>query len=147
MKTRQPNIKYVEWKSAEELHEMALDWISELKFVKDEQHFLDELLEEHTFQILSGKTFEESSEIIRKISKRREELEPLLKKIIQHHNELTILMDGIDQPKEEQEYKEHHRELVIEVNTYFNSYKKTKLEIFDLIKSIMKMSKQKRLLN
>ncbi|MBQ0734788.1 hypothetical protein [Aquimarina celericrescens] len=147
MKSKKPNVKYVEWRSPEELHEASLHWISELKFIKDEQHFLDELIEDNTLQLISGETFEKSKQVVNDLSKKRKVLEPLLKKIINHYNELTILVDGVDQPAEEKEYKEHHRELLVEVSEYLNEYKEVKRKIFELIKTIMKQSKQKRLLN
>ncbi len=147
MKPKKPNVKYVEWRSPEELHEASLNWISELKFIKDEQHFLDELIKNNTLQLISGKTFEKSKKIINDLSKKRKVIEPLLKRIINHYNELTILVDGIDQPVEEKKYKEDHRELLVDVSEYLNDYKDIKRSIFDLIKVIMKQSKQKRLLN
>ncbi|WP_299431305.1 hypothetical protein [uncultured Aquimarina sp.] len=147
MKSKKPNIKYVEWKSAEELHEASLIWISELKFIKDEQRFLNDLIENYTMQLISEKTFEKSSKIINELNLKRKEVNPLLKKVIKHCNELTILVDGIDQPEEEKKYKENHQELLVEVSAYFDNYKQTKRRIFDLIKTIIKTGKQKRLLN
>ncbi|TSE08068.1 MULTISPECIES: hypothetical protein [Aquimarina] len=147
MKPKQPNVKYIEWRSPEELHETSIQWVLELKFIKDEQHFLDELIKNHTIELISEKTFEKSRDIVNELSTKRKEIDPLLKKIINHHNELTILMDGIDQPKKEKQYKEDHRELTIIVNIYLNDYKVLKRKIFDLIKMIMKLGKQKRLLS
>ncbi len=147
MKSKEPNVKYVEWHSPEELHEAALNWVSELKFIKDEQHFLDELIQNYTLQLISGKTFEKSKIVVNELSQKRKMIDPLLKKIINHHNDLTILLDGIDQPKEEKQYKEDHRVLIVEVVRYLNDYKEIKRKIFELIKNIMKQGKQKRLLN
>ncbi|WP_024768129.1 hypothetical protein [Aquimarina macrocephali] len=146
MKAKQPRVKYVEWHSPEELHEISLNWVSELKFIKDEQHFLDELIENHTLQLISKKTFEKSKNILQELSLSRKGIDPLLKKIINHHNELTILLDGVDQPIKEKQYKEDHWALTIEVSTYLNRYKEIKRKVFDLIKAIIKESKQKRLL-
>ncbi len=147
MKTKQPNPKYVEWRSSEELHETSLYWISELKFIKDEQHFLEELIENHTLQLISKTTFDISKPIVQALSKSKKNIEPLLKKIINHHNELTILLDGIDQPIEEKKYKEEHRKLMVAVNEFLMEYREVKRNIFDLIKTIIKQSKQKRLLH
>ena len=147
MKAKEPNIKYVEWKSPEESHETSINWVSELKFIKDEQHFLDELIENYTLQLISEKTFEKSKSIVNELSTKRKELDPLLKKIINHVNELTILVDGIDQPKEEKEYKQEHGTLLVEVNQYLAGYKEIKRSIFELMKGIMKQGKQKRLLS
>ncbi|GAA4272862.1 hypothetical protein U6A24_06235 [Aquimarina gracilis] len=147
MKPKKPNVKYIEWRSPEELHEASLHWISELKFIKDEQHFLDELIENNTLQLISGKTFEKSKKVVDDLVQKRKAIEPLLKRIINHYNELTILVDGIDQPAEEKKYKVDHGKLLEEVSEYLIAYKEIKRSIFDLIKMIMKQSKQKRLLN
>ncbi|MEW7290024.1 hypothetical protein [Aquimarina sp. 2304DJ70-9] len=147
MKAKEPNVKYVEWQSPDELHEAALTWVSELKFIKDEQHFLDDLMENYALQLISEKIFEKSKKVVNDLAEERKGLEPLLKEIINHHNALTILVDGKDQPVEEKQYKEDHRALVIKVSQYLNNYKDTKRKIFELIKTIMKQGKQKRLLN
>ncbi|OED41028.1 hypothetical protein AB832_03445 [Flavobacteriaceae bacterium (ex Bugula neritina AB1)] len=147
MKSKQPTIKYIEWRSPEELYEASHNWVSELKFIKDEQHFLDELLENYTLQLISDNIFEKSSAIIKELSALRKNIEPMFKKVIKHQNELNILLDGVDQPEEERKYKQDHGKLMIEVCRYFNSYKDLKKEIFTLIKTIMKQSKQRRLLS
>lgn len=147
MKTTQLNPKYIEWRSPEELHETSLYWISELKFIKDEQHFLEELIENHILQLLSKTIFDKSKPVVEELSISKKEIEPLLKKIINHYNELTILLDGIDQPIEEKKYKDEHRKLMIVVNEFLLKYREVKRNIFDLIKIILKQSKQKRLLN
>jgi uncharacterized membrane protein YgaE (UPF0421/DUF939 family) len=115
--------------------------VSELKFIKDE------LIENHTLQLISKKIFEKSRNILHELSHSRKSLDPLLKKIINHHNQLTILLDGIDQPIKEKQYKENHWGLTIEMSKYFDTYKEVKRKIFDLIKAIIKQGKQKRLLN
>ncbi len=147
MKTQKPNVKYIEWRSPEELHEASLNWLSELKFIKDEQHFLDELIENYTLQLISKKIFDRSKKVVNDLANKRKNIDPLLKRIINHCNTLTILVDGEDQPAEEKQYKEDHRLLLIEVSDYLNNYKDIKRKIFELIKTIMKQSKQKRLLN
>ena len=103
MKTIMPNIKYIESKSPDELHVESLNWISELKFIKDEQRFLNDLLKSFTLQLLENQEFSKNREIINNLTKIRKGGEQLLKKLINHENELLILVDGIDQIKEEKE--------------------------------------------
>ncbi|WP_378187644.1 hypothetical protein ACE939_04735 [Aquimarina sp. W85] len=79
MKSRVVNSKYVEWRSAEEMHEIALTWISELKFIKDEQYFFDELLDNFSLQLLSEKNFTKSKKVHNALGEMRKYLEPLLK--------------------------------------------------------------------
>ena len=147
MKTIMPNIKYIESKSPDELHVESLNWISELKFIKDEQHFLDELLKSYTIQLIENQDFSKNKKIISKLSKLRKTGENLLKKLINHENELLILVDGIDQIKEEKHYRFLHSTYLLEVTNYFNDYKDVKRVIFEVVKEIMKHEKQKRLLN
>ena len=147
MKTILPDIKYIESKSPVELHVESLNWISELKFIKDEQHFLDELLKSYTFQLIEKQDFSKNKDIISHLSKLRKDGEELLKKIINHENELLILVDGIDQIKEEKHYRFLHSTHIMEVTNYFNEYKDAKRDIFEVVKRIMKHEKQKRLLN
>lgn len=147
MKTILPNIKYIESKSADELHVESLNWISELRFIKDEQRFLDDLLKTYTLQLLENEQFPESKKIIGRLSKIEKDGEKLLKKIINHENELLILVDGIDQLKEEKHYRFLHSTHLLQVTNYFNDYKDIKKDIFEVVKSIMKQEKQKRLLN
>ncbi len=147
MKTLIPDIKYIESKSPEELHVESLNWLSELKFIKDEQHFLDELLKSYTLQLAKNQDFSKNKDIISHLSKLRKNGEELLKKIINHENELLILVDGIDQIKEEKHYRFLHSTYLMEVTNYFNEYKDVKRSIFDVVKKIMKQEKQKRLLN
>ncbi|MBT8393776.1 MAG: hypothetical protein KJN66_02895 [Bacteroidia bacterium] len=147
MKTLMPNIKYIESKSPDELHVESLNWISELKFIKDEQHILDELLKNYTLQLIENIEFSKNKDIISKLSKIRKTGEKLLKKLINHENELLILVDGIDQIKEEKHYRFLHSTYLLEVTNYFNDYKTIKRKIFTVVKKIMKQEKQKRLLN
>ena len=147
MKTIMPNIKYIESKNPDELHVESLNWISELKFIKDEQHFLDELLKSYTIQLIENQDFSKNKKIISQLSKLRKTGENLLKKLINHENELLILVDGIDQIKEEKHYRFLHSTYLLEVTNYFNDYKAIKRDIFIVVKAIMKHEKQKRLLN
>jgi hypothetical protein len=96
---------------------------------------------------LENQDFSKNREIINDLSKIRKKGEKLLKKLINHENELLILVDGIDQIKEEKHYRFLHSTYLLEVTNYFNDYKAIKKLIFNAIKQIMKHEKQKRLLN
>lgn len=147
MKTIIPNLRYLESKRADELHIESLNWISELKFIKDEQHFLDELLKSYTLQLIEDPNYDETIKIIKHLSKVRKLGEKMLKTMINHENGLLILVDGIDQISEEKKYRDLHSKYLKDITNYFNDYKETKKEIFSLIKRIMKHEKQRRLLN
>jgi len=137
--------KFVEWCSPEELHEDALNWLSELEFIKVEQQFLDALIKNYTLELISGDIYTQSLKLVRELSREEKQAASLLEVVQKHSNQLQILADGINQLKEEKKYKEVHYVLKIDVSRYEDDYKKTKREIFSLIKQIMKQKKQKRL--
>jgi hypothetical protein len=147
MKTNPFAYKFVEWSNPEELHQESLNWMLELEFIKDEQRFLNELIKNHTLQLISGEMYQSSLAVVNELSKEEKEVISLLKKIKRHTNKLEILVDGIDQLNEEKKYKEDHYMWKIETSTFLDNYKDTKKKIFSLIKQIMKQEKQKRLLN
>lgn len=138
--------EYVQWSSPEELHQACIAWESELEFIKDEQQFLDELINSYTLSLISKEVYNEAVKLITELSKEEVEVNDILTHVKEHANKLEILVDGIDQIPEEKLYKEAHYHLKIEVERYESDFKKTKTKIFDLVKLIMKQQKQTRLL-
>lgn len=139
--------KYLEWLSPEVMHEASRKWLSEFYFIRDEQLFFDDLVKSYTLQIIDGKYYENSKKIIESLSDLQKKNDVLIKSIKVHENELEIMVDGIHQINEEEMYKQKHRDLIILVSEYFNQYRLLKTHLFDLIKTIIKVEKQKRLLN
>ena len=147
MKAKKQIYRYLEWKSPEEMHHTSLEWISELKFIKDEKLFLNDLIRSYTLQITSLGLFEESRKLITAISNSELDLDLLLKKVRVHENQLSIMLDDVDQPKMETAYTETHRDLIYTIDNYLMEYRKLKGSLFQLISKVMKKEKQKRLLN
>jgi len=145
MKQNNPQYKFVEWSSPEELHQESLRWISQLEFTQDEQQFLNTLIKNHTLQLISGPVYQRSLEVVSELSKEEKEVKRLLRGVRKHANALEILLDGINQLEEESRYKQVHFALKIEVSRYEENYMKTKREIFNIIKQILKQNKQKRI--
>lgn len=139
------NYGYVEWLSAEEMHEATLQWMSELKFVRDEQRFLNDLVASYTPQLLDQKVFEESQGIIRAISKSEKEAIQFMKRVKSHENLLEIMINDVDELKMEKAYIETHWELSSEIKKYGNDYRELKTALFHLVAKVKKMNK--RLLN
>ena len=59
MKQQTRKKTYVEWLSAEDLHNNSMSWLSKLRFSKDEQRFLDNLIKDYTLDLLDSKVFNE----------------------------------------------------------------------------------------
>lgn len=146
MKVIETSPKYIEWLNAELMHEESTRWLSELRFIKDEEHFFEDLIKLFTLQLIDSKNFEGSKEIVSQIKSLRIKNTELINAVIIHEKELKIMVDGKDQPKEEALYKEKHRGLLILVKKYFKEYRKLKSQVFKTIKNVMKIEKQKRLL-
>lgn len=146
MKSKHRNIKYIEWRSPEELHEDTIEWLSDLNFVKVEQSFLEELIKENTINLISGDTFTKSKEIVNKLSENIKKVEELHDKVQAHSNGLEILVDEVKQEKKEERFKQEHHLLNAEISLFMIDFRDIKNEIFELIKNIMKQNKQKRLL-
>ena len=140
------NTKYIQWLSPEDMHKQSLSWISEMNFIKDEQHFFEDLITAYTRKLIETKKFAANKKLIDSLNESRRNLKNIIKKIVKHENELEIMVDGIDQKEEESAYKNTHRELIDEVNYYLNDYRTLKRQLFGMIKDIMKTNKQKRLI-
>ena len=147
MEINKSHIKYIEWRSIENLHEGILNCISELRFTKDEQQFLEDLIINHTMGLIAGNSYELSKNVITRLTKSRIKLGPLLKRLMAHSNDLESLLDENHIIGEMENFKELHSQLMYEVFAYTSQFKRVKKQIFKLIKQIMKESKQKRLLN
>jgi hypothetical protein len=147
MEITKSHIKYIEWRSIEELHEDILNCISELRFTKDEQQFLEDLILNHTMGLLAGKSYELSRNVITRLTKSRNKLGPLLKKLKSHNNHLQSLLDEINNTQEMEDFKKLHHQLMNEFIEYNAQFKQVKKQIFKLIKQILKERKQLKLLN
>lgn len=138
---------YIEWLNAEEMHEDSIRWFSELKFIRDEQIFLNNLVQSFTIQLIDSNSYEKSKKIIERLQHGEKDIVPLFKKTQAHKNQLEIIIDDVDQLKMEKAYLETHQELQIEINDYTLRYREVKEGLFKLLTFIMKKDKQKRLLN
>lgn len=136
------SVTYIAWRDPQGLHEDSVQCISELRFAKDELQFLSDLIKGYTLPLLSEKYFNQAKAVSEEISSRRKEIKPLIKELIAHSNLLETLVDDIDIPDEEDEFKTEHYRLMFEAVGYLNSHKKLKRRIFTLIKQVMKEKKK-----
>lgn len=146
MKSDNQNFRYIEWKSAEEMHYSSLQWDSEIRFIKDEHKFLEDMLREYTLPIIESNLLDKTKELILRLSESEKKQALILKEINKHTNALEIMVDGIDQPGEEKKYRIEHRDFLKEITSFTRDYRYLKKEIFGLISEILKQQKQKRLL-
>lgn len=146
MKAKQKEPKYVEWLNADNMHKASRNWLSELRFIKDEQLFFVGLIKSYTLQLIDSDHFSKSKKIVNNLELLQKNNKTLIETVIEHENKLLIMVDGINQLKEEEAYKTKHRELTVEINEYLKNYRNLKKRLFKTIENIMKHEKQKRLL-
>lgn len=146
MKAKQKEPKYIEWLNANNIHKASRNWLSELRFIKDEQLFFANLIKSYTLQLIDSNHFSDTKKIVDNLELLRKNNKALIETVIEHENKLLIMVDGINQLKEEEAYKTKHRELAVEINEYFKNYRNLKKRLFKTIENIMKHEKQKRLL-
>nr|WP_297789520.1 hypothetical protein [uncultured Allomuricauda sp.] len=147
METKSNKRKFREWFSADELHEESKKWFSELRFAKDEQKFLNNMVKDYTLDIIDSDMFKTVQPVVESLNKCEKELVDIFKKVQLHENQLQIMVDEVNQEKMEAAYLDTHNDLAMEVADYFEKYRDSKTKIFDIVSNVIKRKKQKRLLN
>lgn len=147
MKTIQTYARYVEWLSADEMHTDSKEWLSELKFIRDEHIFFEDLITSFTAQLIAKEKFPNSRELTDAIKSSQKRNELLIEAVKTHENDLKIMVDGIDQIKEENAYTKEHKNLVEIIDNFSKEYKALKSRVFKMITDIKKEEKQKRLID
>lgn len=145
MKTIHTKAKHTEWLSAEDMHDASKLWLSELAFFKEEQFFLEDLIQSYTLQLIEKERFEASKAIIERLSQVVKQTEVLSNAVAKHEKGLSVMVDGVDELAKEANYKKEHRNLIELIGEFKKRYQNVKAELFDIIKVVMKESKQKRL--
>ena len=148
MKTKEKELKYIEWLSAGDMHDSSKKWLSELDFTKDEELFLDDLIKSYTLQLIDSKHFEESKKFVDELKEFHKKTDNMIKLVKSHERKLKIMVDGVDQLEEEDNYKDEHRYLNNNMEKFLGKYRVFKSQLFNLIKNIIKEQKhaQKRLM-
>jgi len=147
MKIKENTHRYIEWIDSEEMHRTTLLWLSELRFMKDEQLFLNNLIKHYTVQLVDSKIFGKSKAIVTVLTALEKQVIVLMKKVQAHENKLEIMIDDVDQIELEKAYRDTHSELSRNMDNYKEDYREIKTKLFDLVSSVLKKEKQKRLLN
>jgi len=146
MKTLQINPKYIEWLSADEMHEASRKWLSELKFIADEHLFFQDLVKTYTLLPVNSEEFSDTVEIVDALNKSQRRNNELIEIVKTHENDLEVIVNNINQPKEESAYKSEHRGLIVVMSDFFEEYGSLKSQLFQIIKDLIKKDKQQRLL-
>ncbi|WP_166383886.1 MULTISPECIES: hypothetical protein [unclassified Polaribacter] len=146
MKIKHVNTNYIEWLSAEEMHNDSKEWRLELEFLNDEYLFFEDLIKWNTLQLIDFQPYAKSKETIEKLSNSIKINNQLIQLVRKHENSLQVLIDGINVSKEEA-YKKEHKTLLILFKNHLKEHREFKLNLFDTLKKIKKVEKQKRIID
>lgn len=135
--------KYTEWFDADEMHEHSKKWLSELSFIQDEQQFLKNLIQSFAIKPLDKKEFGQVDDFKKSIDENRRKLNPILKQVQKHMNQLEIMMDDVNQLEMEQAYRKTHKKLYMKINQYLLDYRSVKQRGFSKLSAILKTGKNK----
>lgn len=145
MKTHKQE-KITEWYSADRMHEMSKNWLSDLNFIKDEQLFLEDLITNYTQKIIDSDALNRAQNVATALQRTKRGNQKLLTALKRHENELQIMVDGKDELEKENKYKAVHQEFTKTISSFYFDYKAVKFEIFELVKQLMKTDKEEHLL-
>jgi len=146
MKTDPTTHRYVEWLSAEEMHLHSKEWFSNLVFIKDEQLFLNRLIESFAIKPLDKKEVGRLMDFKKALAESQHRSDSLYKQVQKHINQLEIMIDDVNQLEMERAYRSTHSELLIKVNKYLQDYRTVKDRGFVKLKTILKKEKSKKAL-
>lgn len=147
MKSIQTHPHYIEWLNAEQMHEASKEWLSELRFIRDEHLFFEDLITSYTLQLIAPDKFADNKEIIDVFNESQKRNNSIIEAVKIHENELKIMVDGINQIEKEKAYIQEHKDLIVIINDFLKEYKLIKKQLFEIIKNIKKEEKLRRLLD
>lgn len=147
MNTQNEKSHFMKWLDPGQMHRASVQWMSELKFTRDEQLFLNDLVKEYTLPLTDSEIFGESQDIIGAILSAEKEVVLLLNKVQSHENKLQVMLDNVDQLQQEKAYIASHWKLQSEINDYLSGYRTVKVKLFKLVSKVMKKDKNKYLLH
>lgn len=139
------HFKYIAFRDTQGLHEDTQQTLSDLRFLKDELHFLKNLVAAHTLKLIYGKTSKESKAIINQLIEHSKRLEKLMKALETHSNNLQILLDDNDVSGELKLYKDTHYKLILDEMDFHADVKKSKRIIFKMLADLMKNEATKQI--
>jgi len=143
MKTITETKKYQAWLSPEIMHRDSKKWLSTLRFIKDEELFFCDLVKSYTLALIKTDHYLKSQTLVANLSMVQSLTQELIHTINNHDKRLKIMVDGLNQIKEENLYKKEHGKLIITVSEFLDEYRTLKSKLFTFIKIILKEGKQK----
>ncbi len=132
-------------KNLSKLHRISQKWHAELDFIRDEQHFLEDLISTFFIDLCSVEFFPDTRKLNLKLDESIKKGNLLTLELQTHEKFLVTLLESVHL-EGEQNYRKLHKKLANRIDQFVQSNKLLKSRIFSIIKNIMKQHKQKLLL-
>lgn len=144
MKATHELYKYFDRHTAEKMHLESKHYLLELYFIRDEQHFFEQLIDSYSFQLIVTDKFSQNRELIEKWSNAQKKNAVLIDNLIDHENKLEILLGTTGKTVTEIKYILWHKNILKDIDEHLTAYREIKRQIYDMIKAIMKEQKQEQ---
>jgi hypothetical protein len=132
-------------KNLYKLHHISQKWITELEFIHDEQHFLQDLISTFFVDLCSVELFPDTRKLNQKLEESIKKGNMFILEIQTHDKHLITLLESTHL-NGEADFRKAQRKLANRVEQFVQSNKLLKSRVFAIIKNIMKQHKQKRLI-
>ena len=134
--------KYIEWYDVGEMHEHSKEWFSELSFIKDEQQFLNNMIQSYAVKPLDKIAFKQLADFKKSIAENQYRLISIFKQVQKHMNQLDILLDDVNQSEMEKAYRKTHKKLFMKVKEYQIGFRNIKQRGFSNLTRLLKENKK-----
>ncbi len=124
----------------EDLHWDTQQWKSTLQFIDGEVHFLETLLNSHSFEPNTPNLFERLQDYKAKLKQLSTKKNKLRLAISTHENQLGGILNCTDSKCDLQYYQKHHKTNTA-VDDFILTFQELKLEIFNFAGGILKKKK------
>lgn len=146
MRTLHTESKYAEWFSPDEMLDNTRKWLSELRLIKDEHLFFENVLHKTALELLP-KEVADKFEFIHAINKSEKRANMLIGMVKSHRHKIEIVMDNLDQLQEEKLYKYEHKSLIDAISGFKKNFNTLKSQLFDIVKRVKREEEIRGLIN
>jgi len=133
-------------KNLYKLYTISQKWIAELEFIRDEHHFLQDLISTFFVDLCSVDYFPETRRLSKKLEESNKKANLFLLELRTHSKQLSTLIESSHLNGEE-DFRKRQKKLANKFDQYVLGSKLLKSRVFAIIKNIMKQHKQKLLLS
>ena len=141
-----PNNDYLYTANWNEVYVLTEHWKSDMAFVADELHFLDDLISKYFIWLTAEENVSKVQELVaqvHKLKERRNELEANINRHLMHIEELMENAFSHD----EHQFRDEHVKLEEEMTRLTNDFKNLKKQVFEVTENVIESEKLEHLLN